>query len=285
MKTGSKFVLFLIYSAIANEEPLEPSEPPKKKSRVHKQFVFVQSFDTEAEVWTELAKEGCWAKYYKSNSDDGVRQMLRCNKVKFRGAQCSASMHYIFDSNSTKINLFRAVNAHDHQENVNEIYEIPEETKNAIRNCFKYGIKTPKRVMNHLTIEKIELPEKGALIAFLKQLRTEKYGEAKIDMVELKNWLMENSAIPSDKTKPFIAHYEISLDEKDPFFRFFVTTKQLLIIAAQDNKIHADRTYKLVWQGYPVLQVGTTDMHRSFHPYGIAVCTNERCADFEFLPL
>lgn len=175
-------------------------------------------------------KDGCWSKYYTSKSDDGVRQMLRCNKVRFRAAtQCAASMYYIFDSQSTAINLFRAVNDHDHGENVNVIYEIPEETKIAIRNCFKYGIKTP---MNHLTIEKIELPEKTALIAFLKQLRTEKYGESKIDIVELKNWLKENTAIPNDKTKPFVAHFEISFDEKDPFFRFFVTTKQLLIIAA-----------------------------------------------------
>lgn len=259
-------------------------EPPRKKARLHKQFVFVQSFDSEADVWSELEKDGCWSKYYPSKSDDGVRQMLRCNKVRFRAAtQCAASMYYIFDSKSTAINLFRAVNDHDHGENVNVIYEIPEETKIAIRNCFKYGIKTPKRVMNHLTIEKIELPEKAALIAFLKQLRTEKYGESKIDMVELKNWLKENTAIPNDKTKPFVAHFEISLDEKDPFFRFFVTTKQLLIIAAQDKKIHADGTYKLVWQGYPIIQVGTTDKHRSFHPFGIAVCTNERSADYEFI--
>lgn len=49
------------------------------------------------------------------------------------------------------------------------------------------------------------------------------------------------------------------------------------------QKIHTDATYKLVWQGYPVLQIGTTDLHRKFHPFGLAVCTHETQADFKFI--
>lgn len=29
--------------------------------------------------------------------------------------------------------------------------------------------------------------------------------------------------------------------------------------------------------------VGTTDKKKSFHPFGIAICTNERNQDFEFI--
>lgn len=49
------------------------------------------------------------------------------------------------------------------------------------------------------------------------------------------------------------------------------------------NKIHCDATYKIVWQNFPVLQIGTTDLHRKFHPFGLAVSTHETTKDFTFL--
>lgn len=49
------------------------------------------------------------------------------------------------------------------------------------------------------------------------------------------------------------------------------------------EKIHSDATYKLVWNGFPVLLIGTTDSYRSFHIFGLAVCTNETETDFRFI--
>lgn len=49
------------------------------------------------------------------------------------------------------------------------------------------------------------------------------------------------------------------------------------------EKLHCDATYKLVWNGFPVLLVGTTDLYRSFHIFGLAVCTNETETDFRFV--
>ncbi|CAF1343176.1 unnamed protein product, partial [Rotaria sordida] len=48
--------------------------------------------------------------------------------------------------------------------------------------------------------------------------------------------------------------------------------------------IHADATYKLIWQGFPVLVIGTIDLNKAFHPFGLAICTNEKkTKDFEFI--
>ena len=47
--------------------------------------------------------------------------------------------------------------------------------------------------------------------------------------------------------------------------------------------MHADATYKLIWEGMPVLLVGTTDKDRHFHPFGISVCSNQKTADFRFI--
>ena len=39
----------------------------------------------------------------------------------------------------------------------------------------------------------------------------------------------------------------------------------------------------MVWQGFPVLIVVTTDLNKVFHPFGLAICSNEKTKDFEFI--
>lgn len=75
----------------------------------------------------------------------------------------------------------------------------------------------------------------------------------------------------------------ITASDLFPFTRFFVSSKVLLKHAIGVAKIHSDATYKLIWQNYPVFQIGTSDMNRKFHPFGIAVCTHETTKDFEFI--
>lgn len=120
--------------------------------------------------------------------------------------------------------------------------------------------------------------------SYLKKLSRSKYGACKLSLGELERWLIDNSAIPDSDTEPFVVNYEIYYDENDePQFRFFVSTKKLLSLAVGVKKIHADATYKIVWQGFPVLLVGTKDLARSFHPFGVAVCTHEKSDDFKFI--
>jgi hypothetical protein len=56
-----------------------------------------------------------------------------------------------------------------------------------------------------------------------------------------------------------------------------------LRLAVLSNKKHADATYKLVYEGSPVLLNGNTDLDRHFHSFGISVCSNEKTADFVFI--
>jgi hypothetical protein len=66
--------------------------------------------------------------------------------------------------------------------------------------------------------------------------------------------------------------------------RIFFTTKRLLLITTNNNHyICADATYKLIWQGYPVHIVGTTDRAKKFHPFGLLICINEKEEDFKFM--
>lgn len=53
--------------------------------------------------------------------------------------------------------------------------------------------------------------------------------------------------------------------------------------ATKTKKVHADASYKCIWEGIPILISGGTDMDRHFHPYGINICTNEKTEDFIFV--
>ena len=47
--------------------------------------------------------------------------------------------------------------------------------------------------------------------------------------------------------------------------------------------VQIDATYKLNWNDYPVMVIGTTDQDHVFHPYAMALCSNEGSDDFEFI--
>ncbi len=58
--------------------------------------------------------------------------------------------------------------------------------------------------------------------------------------------------------------------------RILISTKRLLAQMSQNSKVLAtDGTYKLNYNGYPILMVGTVDMKRQYHPYGIMITKTE----------
>ena len=64
-------------------------------------------------------------------------------------------------------------------------------------------------------------------------------------------------------------------EDVENYSMIFLTTKRLISIATKTKIIHSDATYKLIWQGFPLLIVWTTDKARKFHPFGLGICTNE----------
>lgn len=203
--------------------------------------------------------------------------------MKFRGQQCAAAVYVLFDSRSEKIQLYRADADHTHEDNPNAVEIIPLDVQQAITQMYENSVTTPKAVVANLIKKGFDPPPSTKLKTLLKKLNDAKYGNDKIDCGTLEKWLQENSALPESDTQPFILNYEMNYDNGEVEFRFFVTTKILLKQALGSNNLHADATYKILWQGFPILVVGRTDLIRKFHPFGIAVCTTEQQKDFEFI--
>lgn len=270
------------YRSFNGEDAVEIN-PPQKKKRIRKDWIHEATFLSKKEADKFLADEG-WGYFFENKSDDGVTITYRCKHVKFRGVQCEAGVRLFFDARSSRIQLHRADCDHTHENHPNARDDISDEVKNEITRLFEVNVTKPNAIKRNLAKKNFEVPIPSKLNTFLKKLNDDRKGKEKINCGTLEKWLQENTPMPNDETTPFVLNYEMDYeDEKNIDLRFIVTTKLLLKQAIGCDLIHADATYKLTWQGFPVLVVGITDRCRSFHPVGIAVCSSEKQKDFEFI--
>jgi hypothetical protein len=285
MKRAAAYV-----SSDSSESESEEMVSVLKKTRrklVWEQFA-TYSNDQEAKV--VIASEDTWSVYNTNNSSDGKKVYYRCNKVKLRGTQCNAILQVFYPNDSDEVILYKTKSPHNHDELGLSKHGISKEAKLKIKEMHKLHLK-PKAIMEVLKANNMII-QRRQLSNYLHQLN-ENEGKMTISMGELEEWCLKNQKTPDSDDEAFVCSHEVqyedeidddeNMEENGNKFRFFLTTKRLLSIAIKSNKIHADATYKLIWQGFPVLIVGTTDLDRKFHPICLSVCTEEKQKDFEFI--
>ena len=68
----------------------------------------------------------------------------------------------------------------------------------------------------------------------------------------------------------------IDYEEFEDQFRVVITTRNLLKFSLHfELVLQTDGTYILMWQGFPVLILGSSDYDRRFHPILLSVCSRE----------
>lgn len=269
---------------ISEGEEEENDEPPRPKSRrIHKVWLPEKTFETHEEAMISINEENCWSKHFENKTKMDLKATYRCNRMKFRGPQCEAGLQLVYPETSTKVELFRCTSAHTHDESSNIVFKFSAEELQIITELIKKGTKR-KAISMALVMQGFQAPPQTKLQTLIKKLKAEITDRTPLHLGTLEKWLSETSVVPDDETEPFVLRYEIDEEtEANPKFRFFVTTKILLKSAIGTINVHCDATHKIVWENYPVLIVGTSDLHKKFHPFGVAVCTNETTADFEFV--
>ncbi len=172
---------------------------------------------------------------------------------------------------------------------------IDANTKKRIEELFSDGIFKPKQIIRALQTRNFTPPSYVQLKNFFVQYKKRKFDSHIVSLGELQHWCEQNIDIPTDENKCFAVSYKIMYDDEEDedeedgednnesIFRIFLSSVRLLNIASISSHIHADATYKLIWQGFPVLIIGTTDLKKVFHPFGLAICSNEKTKDFEFI--
>ncbi|KAI9920547.1 hypothetical protein PsorP6_015597 [Peronosclerospora sorghi] len=117
-------------------------------------------------------------------------------------------------------------------------------------------------------------------IANLKsRLRSRSGVTANPSWSDLKRWSETMRAIPIDNDTCFVVKDDF---DEATTFRLALTTRRLLDTAASAECLHVDTTSKLVWQGFTVLILGTTDANHVFHPALLAICSRKTADDFRF---
>jgi hypothetical protein len=266
------------------EETVDGSgPPPSKKARTSNTWIFFKKFAKEEEALAEIKTDDCWLRHYtRCNTMEGRKVFYRCKYAKARGEQCAIALFLLYESNNESVSVFKNDKNHNHSEIKNKAMQpIGEEVLKLIEKSVKERVK-PKALKRKLTESGLEVPSNNQLRNVTIKIKQTLFGSQKISIGELEAFLTEKSEVPQDEDTAFIVGFEIE-KEDNVDFKFFVSTKRLLSNAINARVIASDATYKIVYQGYPLLMVGTTDYNKTFHHIGIALCTNENTDTFKFL--
>ncbi|CAF3358563.1 unnamed protein product, partial [Rotaria socialis] len=195
------------------------------------------TFDNAGEV--EASIKDKWPKHYTNHTENGRMVYYRCSKAKLRGSQCSLSIYLLYHADNDKVTIYKTEAEHNHH--IDTVRGIDENVKKCIDEFY---------------------------IMMLG---------------ELEQWCQNKVNVPTDENEAFVASCKILYDNVDGEdveendgnkFRIFMSSLRLLNIISMSSHLCSDATYKLVWQGFLVLIVGTTDLNRAFHPFGLAICSN-----------
>jgi hypothetical protein len=280
------------YSSDEEEDLLTDNKKGKTHiNRTPLSWIKHSTFRNQVEAEKSLAKD--WSKDYSNETEEGKKYYYRCTAARKVGQKCSARCYLLYHSESFEVSLFKTAADHDHNqlEKLHRKNGISPDVKQIINGFLNDGLTKPSQILLALQQRKVQVPTTMQLNNYIAQFKKKKNGPSSVSLGEIEKWCKENEQVPENENIPFVVDF-IAQDNSFPdntdedesvYFAFFISTVRLLELASKATHIHADATYKLIWQGYPVLVVGTTDLNKSFHPFGLAVCKDEQTKDFEFL--
>ena len=58
---------------------------------------------------------------------------------------------------------------------------------------------------------------------------------------------------------------------------------QKIVVKYAEQIVVTDGTYKLNYEGFPILLIGTVDLNREYHPFGILITKTEDHDDYQYM--
>lgn len=268
-----------------NEFQPEPNVPEKGPAVF---WEYDRTFNNGAELDDFIRNEKCWSVLKSERLVKGVKTIYRCNRVKRRGNQCTSGVYTLhsYDPTDETIKLFRRRAEHGCEASANRVNtKIGDEVKNFILE--QYNLGNPPATIIFKLREKTDIiqPSKEQ-VTYVINYYKEKLPKADVSISQMTEFFKRNSSLPEDDDDPFVVNFACSpprTADAQKFFRIFYSTKRLLKHALESDIIHADGTYKILVQGFPILVVGVSDKAKRFHLCGIAITSSEGSDDYEFL--
>ena len=248
-------------------------------------YDFVSKYDSAEAAQKVIETEKNWKKGNKKETTRGVKQFFNCKYDK--SCDCQAKCVLLYHDDEDGVSHYKSVNEHnDHiSEKTHGIIGKYAETIDLIYDLFQKPKEIKRQLLNKFPNDKKEdFPTDQQLRNYLAYKRTKQGYKAKLNLAELEKWCLEHEKIPDDMDEMFVKRsFRVDNQTHKVIFFIFFTTKRLLSLAKKTSHICADTTWKLIQHGYPLLVVGTTDKAKVFHPFGIAMCANEKEEAYTFI--
>lgn len=297
--TGTQQSVEMILELEAELEPeVAPEEVAPEEGTADDQtdWIFEAKFKSEEELVKYLEENGSWSKRGSDKRTGKIR--WRCCLVTFNGPQCAKKKYSIpkYDDNRSDddgsmeevIYLYTSNCEHNHDQLPNKVKKVSKKMKERIIDMHKEKKKPMTislRIGDDETVPDSEQPSKRQIYNVIESFKKKEFGSGPLTMGELTAFVNQYRDEPEDEDTAFILTFERSPPNQadNKFFRFFVTTKRLLMNAIHAKNIHADATEKIMVEKTYLLVVGTTDMKKSFHLIGILLSSHQDADSYEQL--
>jgi hypothetical protein len=268
-----------------SDAELSEDEPrPKRRRKMKRTWIVKETFDSPAAAEKAVEEMKVWKKCSTKRTTQGETVYYRCAAGRYRKSECPAGIYLLYHSNSDDVSLYEA--DEEHQNHTTEPSRgLSMELKSFISKKYSEGITIPEKILSVIRSAGMPEPSKQQLNSFLTAIRSKKYGPPCMSAVEIRRWCEKHKNVPAELDEPFVLACHIHaesfvVEEQD--LKIVISTRRLLSLARKSRMMQTDGSYKLVWQGYPIILVGTSDVNNTFHPFVLAILKGETEDDYAF---
>lgn len=225
----------------------------------------------------QVVKQSC------NKTSDGIVSYYRCALVPKRQAYSCPVKLKVFEYNrNTSFSVSRTNAEHDHSKIKQKAAKLSSELREYIFDLKHESGMKPRKIREHLQKHRSNEPTPNVRQVRYAITKGEKANiKPTFSFGELAEWIKSEMTVPKDIDSAFILDY--MYDRTDSSFAFVVSTPRLLCNLTNQTNICADGTYKITWQGYPLIVVGTIDRQKHFHVVAICLTSNERQSEYSFV--
>lgn len=232
-------------------------------------WVLLSKYDTLELALDYIRKEDTWDEDHTYDWADD-KMYFKCTQ-----GNCPCKRYVLVEYETTLVSMYRTETQHDHK-NRRGSKDFDKRVLKEIKKCLKMDMLEPSVIVSALSeVENIVTPSEDEVVDYISYINKKKIKRQCFNPEDLRMFLIRYSRIPDDIHEPFVIDYELNPLGLPLFFRMVLSTKYLLNFAASANIIHASAHYRLTWQGFPVVVVGTSDRDKQFHPICLFVTSNE----------
>ena len=271
-----------------NAYPQITNDPAARRQRIM-EWEERGRFPSKEEWQQSLRNEGQFVTHFSKNTTRGVVKILRCAYGKKVGwHKCPYKLRVEHLPGGEVVECWNGEEHHHQQVMALQVPALrDEQVQHTIKEAVLDGLK-PERIIMKLERLGLPVPSRRSLynrVAYLRRTVTKDSSE--FSTKDLRDWA-ETLSCTLEEDAPLVIGQNVDDNTGEdgiPNFQVTVSTRRLVKLLEKSDcwPLHVDGTYKLTWQGFPVLISGITDAQHRFHPVSLSLVSHERTSAYKHL--